>query len=141
MTDTITKATGKITFINGDEIHFNVLSELVDIICNHKTSTPEFITVYGLSTEGKKYQLGLDFNMLVETQIDIDKIRFSRFQKFLGEILVEKGYLSKEKLYELLADQQKLKHNERIGELLIQQGIVTSEQITAALTEQTSQKK
>lgn len=141
MAEAISRATGKITFINGDELYFNALNELVDIIHNHTASTPEFITVYGSSAEGKKYQLGLDFNMLVETQIDINKIRFSRFQKFLGEILVEKGYLSKEKLYEILADQQQRTHNERLGELLIRQGIVTGEQITAALTEQTSQKK
>lgn len=140
MTSSITKTSGTITFINGDEVKFNFLTEMVGIIKNHTSSTPEFITVYGLSSEGKTYQLGLDFNMLSESAIDPEKMRFTRHEKFLGEILIDKGYLTKEKLNKILLLQQKSQYNERVGELLIRESMVTQEQIYTALIEQAPKK-
>lgn len=60
----------------------------------------------------------------------LDKPRYKR----LGEILVEKGLITKEELIKALDEQRK--NRKAIGEILVEMGIITWEEITEALSQQ-----
>ncbi|HOK41236.1 MAG TPA: hypothetical protein PLD27_09400 [bacterium] len=56
--------------------------------------------------------------------------------KYLGEILIELGFIEKDDLNDALKEQEYLKEKNisiLIGELLIQRGLITEEQLNAAL--------
>jgi len=52
----------------------------------------------------------------------------------IGEILVARGYISREQLESVL-QKQKVTPNKRLGEILVEDGILTQEQLNAALAE------
>ncbi|RJQ42891.1 MAG: type II secretion system protein GspE [Gaiellales bacterium] len=52
----------------------------------------------------------------------------------MGEILVARGYISREQLESVL-QKQKVTPNKRLGEILVEDGILTQEQLNAALAE------
>lgn len=136
MTPLIKSAAGKVTFLKGNELKFSSLEELMEIITRETDKMPEYITVLGESMNGKTFQLGLDYNIFSESNVDINTLKSNKFQRFLGDILVDNGFITKEKLTEALTVQKKSPYNERVGEVLIRLGFITHDQILAALQEQ-----
>ncbi|MFH1282799.1 MAG: hypothetical protein ABII27_03955 [bacterium] len=136
MQGTIKEVSGKVSFANGEEMKFNSLKDFFEILSSKSGSFPEFVSLYGLATSGKTYQVVLDYCMFGEQQIDIEKIRFRKFQRYLGDILVAKKLITPEILDPALKMQEQSLYKERIGELLVRLGYVTSDQIIDALTEQ-----
>lgn len=57
-------------------------------------------------------------------------------QKQLGELLVERGYLSEEQLAEAVGIQKRANETRRLGEILVSRGYVTPSQIQIALARQ-----
>lgn len=132
----INEATGKIRYSGSKEIKFSSLVDLVSILKNETSTLPEFIYVFGVDSDKNVHQLVLDFNSLSQQKIDIKDIRFKRFQKYLGDILVEKKVITREKLTAALKMREKSSYNERLGEILVRLGYVKSDQIIEALNEQ-----
>ena len=132
----IKEVSGKVTFLKKDGMTFKSLTEFFEIIRKESEFLPQFVYFYGLASDSHTYQVVLDFNMFSEQNISIDKIKFSQFQKYIGEILVEKKYITQEKLNAALKMKGQSLYNERLGELLVRLGYVTSDQIILALDEQ-----
>ncbi|MFH1378831.1 MAG: hypothetical protein ABII23_01015 [bacterium] len=136
MSGEIKKAGGKINYYQGTNSKFNSLEELIEIVSKESDNMPEYVIIVGESDSGKKYQLCLEYNMFSETNIDINSLRSSKFQRFLGDILMKKGIITQENLNEALTQQKQSLYNERIGEILIRLGFITYDQIIAALSDQ-----
>jgi hypothetical protein len=136
MAASITEVSGKIRFIDQTEIRFNSLVDMVEILRRNMKQKPSYVFLYAMSADGKTFQIGLDFNMFSETQIDSSQISFRKFQKMLGEMLLEKGLISAGQLDQAIEKQKKSSYHERIGEVLVRMGFVTIDQIIAVLDEQ-----
>jgi len=54
-------------------------------------------------------------------------------RKCLGEILLEKGYVTKEDISEALKIWRQPKEERRIGEILVDMGVITTDQVDEAL--------
>lgn len=57
-------------------------------------------------------------------------------QKHIGELLVERGYLTEDQLEEAVGIQKRPDESRRLGEILVSRGYVTASQIQIALARQ-----
>ena len=132
----IKEVSGSVRYSSGSNIEFKTLEDLVELIKNDSGNLPEYVFVYSLSDEGKTYQLVLDFNSFSRQNIDIATIKLKKYQKFLGDILLEKNLITSEKLKSALIMRDASPYGERLGEILVRLGYVTSDQIIEALNDQ-----
>ena len=136
MKPSVSRAVGKITFLNADEVSFNSLAELVELINTASEKLPESIFIYGVLQEGKTVQLSLDYNAFSHNTLNKNDVREYRYQKLFGDIIVEKGHITQKKLNEVHSIQRHSKYNERIGEILVRLGLITPEHILKILQNQ-----
>ena len=76
-----------------------------------------------------------DIEPLVKRIQDIINRSEELKDKPLGEVLVQKGAVDKEKIKEIL-EEQKQQPNKKVGEILVEKGIVESKEVITALREQ-----
>jgi len=131
---------GEIVFYNKQNKKFKSLEQLIKIISDEyeKGATPELIRLKGIDEFGKFYKLFLDFNSFTIQELSQEehKIISSNRQKYLGDILIEAGIITKNQLRQALQEQIKSNSKEKIGEILIKLGYCSAEQIIKTLSKQ-----
>lgn len=132
----VKSASGTVFYRKRRELKFSSLPELVNIIENDISALPDYMVVKGIYPDKKTVQIVFDFNSLNREKLDIKSVKSRSFQKYLGDILVEKGIISKTKLNAAITMKDKSDYRERLGEMIVRLGYATSDQIIEALNEQ-----
>lgn len=125
-----------IKYLNGVGMPFDSLSDFFSIVASHGGSLPELVQIFGKDETGQSYHMALDVTSIGQRQPNFEEVRIKQFQKLLGEIFIEKGYISQEQLGEVLDEQKRENGAERIGQLLLKRHMVTVEQLSQALNDQ-----
>ena len=134
------KVFGRVQFYNRPSEYFENLDQLMEILYQKDTEKglAEFIVIYGNTADGKLYRSVFDFNSFSLEDIALDELQlgYKKFQKYLGELLVEQRIVDRKQIERALYEQDKSNFNERLGEILVRMGFAKAEDIFRALGEQ-----
>jgi len=134
------KVFGRLQFYNRPSEYFESLDQLMELLHQREQDRglAEYIVVYANTADGKLFRSVFDFNSFSLEDIALDEIQLSnkRFQKYIGEMLLDQELVSREQLEEALREQGTSDFNERIGEILVRLGFVSTEDIFRALGKQ-----
>lgn len=132
-------AEGKIHYYDESVETFQTLGELLDLVFERERekSLIRQVELCGLDPKGAAIQAMFDFNCL---SCGVKKVEEGseapRYQRMLGEILLEDGILTSEQLEQALEEQKKGHGEERLGKVLQRLGFTTAKDIYGALGKQ-----
>lgn len=139
------KVFGRVQFYNRTSEYFENIEYLMDVLYKQQSEKGlvEYIVFYGATSEGKLYRSVFDFNSFTLEDLALDEMQLHdrKFQKYLGELLLEQKIITPEQIERALAEQAKSNLNERLGEILIRLGYVRDDTIIKALSKQLGLKR
>lgn len=140
MTKPVSFTEGKIHYYDGESEGFTSLDELLGLVFQRERekSLIRQVELLGREEGGESLQAVFDFNSLTTGSVEAEEagVPGPRYQRMLGEILLEDGVVTDEQLEAALEEQKKGNGEERLGKVLQRLGFTTAREIYAALGKQ-----
>jgi len=138
--ESLKKVFGRVQFYNKTSEYFETIEDLMGILFRQQSEKGlvEYMVVYGATLDGRLYRAVFDFSSFSEEGLAMDQLELHsrKFQKYIGEMLVEQKIITSDQLKNALREQAKSKLKERLGEVLVRMGYVKNAEILSALTKQ-----
>jgi len=130
---------GRVEYFAADAVEVQTFEDLMALLA--KANKPPLIRqmeLIGCDSGGRFFKAMLDFNSFTADFAPGRTAEFCppRYDKYLGEILVEDGVITDEQLAEAVTTHQLVAETERFGATLVRLGFATASQILDAVCKQ-----